>query len=276
MNNVTKRSLSGVLYVLILLGGIWWKPQSFVLMLYGLQLMCAIETLTLLNLNRVLPRALAVIGGLLAFIFSAQVFYGKITLGERWLLPLLFILAISHVLGLVILTFMNNKRVRLIKIDWLHALLYTLFPFIVPMLVFKINDAWYMHFMTLTFVLIWVNDTFAFVFGKMLGKTLLFPRLSPKKTFEGLAGGILMTFVVAILIIPYFSDRLSPLALSGMAAITVVFGNIGDLYESKMKRRAEVKDSGNLIPGHGGILDRLDSYLFIMPAASAFIYFILP
>jgi phosphatidate cytidylyltransferase len=276
MNNFTKRTLSGILYVLILLSGIWWKPQGFVLMLYILQLMCAIETLTLLNLNRVLPRSLAILVGLLAFIISAQVFYGNIVLGERWLLPLLFILAIAHVAALAVLTFIKSPRVRLVKVDWIHATLYTLFPFTVPMLVFDMNDPWYMHFMTLTFVLIWVNDTFAFLFGKMLGKTLLIPRLSPKKTFEGLAGGVIMTFIVAIFIIPYFSDRLSPLALSGMAAITVVFGNIGDLYESKMKRRADVKDSGNLIPGHGGILDRLDSYLLIMPAASAFIYFILP
>jgi phosphatidate cytidylyltransferase len=276
MNNFTKRSLSGILYVLILLSGIWWKPIGFVFMLYLLQLMCAIETLTLLNLNRVLPRTLAVLAGLLAFLVSAQVFFGNIVLGERWLLPLLFILAIAHAVALAVLTFVKSSRVRLIKVDWLHATLYTLFPFTVPMLVFDMDDSWYMHFMTLTFVLIWVNDTFAFLFGKMLGKTLLIPRLSPKKTYEGLAGGVLMTFVVAIFIIPYFSDRLSPLALSGMAAITVVFGNIGDLYESKMKRRANVKDSGNLIPGHGGILDRLDSYLLIMPAASAFIYFILP
>lgn len=84
-----------------------------------------------------------------------------------------------------------------------------------------------------------------------------------------------MTLLIALFIIPLFSEELSRPALLGMAVITVIGGTLGDLYESKLKRRIDVKDSGNLIPGHGGILDRLDSYLFIMPLTALYLYLLI-
>jgi phosphatidate cytidylyltransferase len=129
--------------------------------------------------------------------------------------------------------------------------------------------------MTSTFVLIWAMDTFAYLSGKWLGKRKLAPLISPNKTIEGFLGGALMTLLIALFIIPLFSEELSRPALLGMAVITVIGGTLGDLYESKLKRRIDVKDSGNLIPGHGGILDRLDSYLFIMPLTALYLYLLI-
>ncbi len=273
MNNFLQRTLSGALYTAILMGGIWWKPQLFVALLFLLQLMCLIETLTLLNLNRVLPRTLAFFLGLAGFSLMAWHFIEKWQ-APAWLTNVFLMTGALHVLALMYITFMPSMRVRLIKVDWLHATLYTLFPFTAPLLIFHL-DSDYRLLMTLVFVLIWVHDTFAYLVGKWLGKTPLIERLSPKKTVEGLAGGVVFTLLVAALVIPAFTPKVGPVAMMGMAIIAIAGSVIGDLYESKLKRRAEVKDSGWLIPGHGGILDRLDSFLFVMPLMAVYYYLFL-
>ena len=126
--------------------------------------------------------------------------------------------------------------------------------------------------MTTTFVLIWTNDSFAYLSGKWLGKHPLASSISPNKTVEGFIGGALVTMAVGLFVIPLFSPSMDRLTLLSMSLITGLGGTIGDLYESKLKRRAGIKDSGNLIPGHGGVLDRLDSFLFVMPLTSLYLY----
>ena len=116
----------------------------------------------------------------------------------------------------------------------------------------------------LVFVLLWANDTFAYLTGRLLGKHKLFPRISPGKTIEGSIGGLVLT-LTGIAVFSHFADWLPMKAAIGMGAIAVVFGTLGDLCESMLKRQAGVKDSGRLIPGHGGILDRFDSVLFSIP-----------
>jgi phosphatidate cytidylyltransferase len=114
------------------------------------------------------------------------------------------------------------------------------------------------------FVLLWVNDTFAYLIGKNFGKHKLFEKVSPKKTIEGFVGGFIFT-IIASFIISYFFDFLSPFEWFIIALIVGIFGNLGDLIESKFKRIAGVKDSGKIMPGHGGLLDRLDSFIFVVP-----------
>lgn len=116
----------------------------------------------------------------------------------------------------------------------------------------------------LIFCLLWANDIFAYLTGKLLGKHKLFPRISPGKTIEGSIGGLVFT-VIAVAVFAHYADWLPLSASIGMAAIAVVFGSLGDLCESMLKRKAGVKDSGKLIPGHGGILDRFDSVMFSVP-----------
>jgi phosphatidate cytidylyltransferase len=124
----------------------------------------------------------------------------------------------------------------------------------------------------LVFVLLWANDTFAYLTGKLLGKHKLFPRISPGKTIEGSLGGLLFT-MVGVMVFSHYADWLTMKAAVGMGLIAVVFGTLGDLCESMLKRQAGVKDSGRLIPGHGGILDRFDSVLFAVPFV--FVYLLL-
>ena len=116
----------------------------------------------------------------------------------------------------------------------------------------------------LVFILLWANDTFAYLTGRLLGKHKLFPRISPGKTIEGSIGGLVFT-LAGVIIFSHYVDWLPMKAAIGMGVIAVVFGTLGDLCESMLKRQAGVKDSGNLIPGHGGILDRFDSVLFSVP-----------
>ena len=117
------------------------------------------------------------------------------------------------------------------------------------------------------FILIWTNDTFAYIVGKSIGKHKLFERISPKKTIEGFVGGIIFATIAGFLISKYYIEgsKFNQYIWIGFAVIVGVFGTIGDLIESKFKRIAGVKDSGKIMPGHGGILDRLDSVIFVAP-----------
>jgi phosphatidate cytidylyltransferase len=123
-------------------------------------------------------------------------------------------------------------------------------------------------------IFIWVNDSFAFFVGKNFGKRKLFESVSPKKTIEGFIGGMFFTLLSAFLL-SYFCDFLSLINLLVISFIASFLGTIGDLVESKFKRQAHTKDSGNIMPGHGGILDRLDSLLFVAPFVYLYIHFII-
>jgi len=127
---------------------------------------------------------------------------------------------------------------------------------------------------------IWVNDTMAYLVGSFIGKTPL-TKISPKKTWEGTLGGIILCILAIGFLLPLLLDK--PLHLSTIPAsawfiipaICAIFGTFGDLFESKLKRMASVKDSGSFMPGHGGFLDRFDSLLFAVPAVWAYVYFIM-
>ena len=121
------------------------------------------------------------------------------------------------------------------------------------------------------FILIWSSDTFAYLVGKFFGKHKMAPKISPKKTWEGYIGGVVLTLVLS-----YFVEQYQP-QLRGnwmvVGFLIAAFAPLGDLVESQLKRNFGVKDSGNIIPGHGGVLDRLDSFLICVPVV--YLYFIL-
>lgn len=114
------------------------------------------------------------------------------------------------------------------------------------------------------FILIWVNDSFAFLIGKNFGKNKLLERISPNKTIEGFLGGMVFTFIASFILANQFNS-LSQTQWVVIAGIVSIFGVLGDLIESMFKRQAGVKDSSNFIPGHGGFLDRFDSVIFAAP-----------
>lgn len=131
----------------------------------------------------------------------------------------------------------------------------------------------------LVFVMLWLNDSGAYIVGSLIGKHKMSPRISPKKTWEGFGGGVVITLIGALIIYKYCAgfflmDHYSLGIWLLLALSTCIFGTLGDLLESKIKRKYGYKDSGNWIPGHGGLLDRIDSFLLAYPVA--FLLLLLP
>lgn len=127
------------------------------------------------------------------------------------------------------------------------------------------------HEVFFLFVLIWSSDTFAYLVGKFFGKHKMAPKVSPKKTWEGYIGGVVLTLIIGFLIEKFGPNLRGNWMIVGFLVAT--FAPLGDLVESQLKRNFGVKDSGNILPGHGGVLDRLDS--FIISAPVVYLYFIL-
>ncbi|MBQ9386702.1 MAG: phosphatidate cytidylyltransferase [Bacteroidaceae bacterium] len=165
--------------------------------------------------------------------------------------------------------------------DWVHTLfpvIYIALPFaLTSLLAFDAQgpDSGYSPVIPLTlFVFLWCNDVGAYCTGCTIGKHKLFERISPKKTWEGSIGGAVLTMVAAFLLHKFLPDWYSFMPVwvwIGMALVVVVFGTWGDLIESLMKREMGIKDSGKILPGHGGMLDRFDSALLAIPATVVYL-----
>ena len=150
----------------------------------------------------------------------------------------------------------------------IYALFYFTLPFtLLIYLPYLCTGRWQPDIIFFPFLLVWFNDTFAYLFGSKL-----FPRISPKKSWEGTIGGGLTTLVGGLLIAPHI-EGLSYIDTTVISAIVIVFGSFGDLVESMFKRCIEIKDSGHIMPGHGGVLDRLDSILYALPVIFVYIAF---
>jgi phosphatidate cytidylyltransferase len=147
--------------------------------------------------------------------------------------------------------------------------IYVSLSFFVLVLLRNMEDGFY--YMVLTFASIWICDSVAYFIGRKYGKHKLMPSVSPKKSIEGAITGFVASSVFFMLMSSYFFQELSLTICIVLGIIIGIFGQIGDLVESKLKRDADVKDSSNLIPGHGGILDRFDSIIFVVP----FVYVII-
>jgi phosphatidate cytidylyltransferase len=153
------------------------------------------------------------------------------------------------------------------------GLIFTIIPFTFFHALAYVGGMFNFHFPMAFLLMLWANDTGAYLVGSKFGKTKLFERHSPKKTWEGLIGGILITALAAYIISIYYAD----VALEHWIWIGVIiscFGTTGDLIESMFKRSIDVKDSGGILPGHGGLLDRFDGLLIACPIVYAYLYFI--
>jgi phosphatidate cytidylyltransferase len=137
-----------------------------------------------------------------------------------------------------------------------------------------LHGAYNFHFPLAFLVLLWANDTGAYLVGRQFGKTKLFERHSPKKTWEGLIGGIAISSGVALIFTHFYTDLLWNQWVS-VAILISCFGTLGDLVESMFKRSINVKDSGGILPGHGGLLDRFDGLLLAAPVVYTYLYFVL-
>lgn len=262
MNETLKRSISGFVYILLLICCIIYSTKSF-FVLFGIFLIIAVyEFCSLVKLNVVFPIILS------ASAYSSIVYLSiyDIKLNKNFDLSILAATLLVSVKCIVLL-FDNIKKELDVVSKYLFVIGYILFPFIIITKIPFGTRGYNPKIIIGIFILIWTNDTFAYIVGKSIGKHKLFERISPKKTIEGFVGGIIFATIAGFLISKYYIEgsKFNQYIWIGFAVIVGVFGTIGDLIESKFKRIAGVKDSGKIMPGHGGILDRLDSVIFVAP-----------
>lgn len=165
--------------------------------------------------------------------------------------------------------------------DWAYTMLsqmYIALPFsLLNVLAFTADTSGVVRFNTLlplsVFVFLWINDTGAYCVGSLIGRHKLFPRISPGKSWEGSIGGAVFVMAAAAAISIYLDNVMFSLPeWLGLGLVVVIFGTWGDLVESLFKRTLGIKDSGSILPGHGGMLDRFDSSLLAIPAAVVYLY----
>ncbi len=263
------RALTAIIFVAVMALGLFWSRWSFFILFTVIHFGCWLEYQSLVarfnkDYNVIIPfhKYGVMLGGwCLLFYFTnneLQLFDIRLTEVGWWAgMVLLFLIPL--------LIFIESKNFFLKNIGYsLVGLLYISLPL---GLLVDLRNRWieedYQLSMTIPLLVIftlWINDTMAYLVGSLIGKTPLTP-ISPKKTWEGTVGGIILA-VITMCMVASFTGRLSIVHTAIIAALASIAGTYGDLFESKLKRMAGVKDSGHLMPGHGGFLDRFDSLLF--------------
>lgn len=261
MKEAIVRTISGLLYISILVASILSSELIFISLFYIIGLVCLIEMQKLLHLR---SYALYVVQALLFYLFSYLKFNQDATILLLFITIFVNLFLVKDLLVIKKIPVFEKKKYIIIIFYLISSVIFlTLIPTIegvfIPKLVVGI------------FVLIWTNDTFAYIIGKNFGKNKLYERISPNKTIEGFLGGLIFSCIASYFI--FFYTQFLTLAIwLGLAIILSVFGTLGDLIQSKFKRQAGVKDSGTLMPGHGGLFDRLDSIIFASPFVYAYLY----
>ncbi len=255
MRETLTRSLSGVVYIFLLVGATLHSLESF-LLLFGLFLIiCTVEFCELINLKKILPIIIAITG------YTLFSYFNTFNKTKDWLL-----VGATLFISIKLIFFLfSEKRERIdSQSKYVYLIGYIILPIVILTKIPFEGTIFNPKILIGIFILIWTNDTFAYIVGKSIGKTKLYEKISPKKTIEGFIGGLIFAIVFSVIIAIYYIEQ--PIYIwSLLALITGLFGTLGDLIESKFKRIAGVKDSGKIMPGHGGILDRLDSIIFASP-----------
>ena len=266
MKETLIRSFSGALYVLLLIVCIQYKlPLIILFFIFGIISLIEFKKLIQLKSNKPF-----FIFAIIYTAFSYWIINPQYVKGVDEIKQILMVLSIFVELFLIkdlfsqrIIPLFSTKR-------FILTTFYITTSFVFLILIADYNTVYDANILLSCFILIWVNDSFAYLVGKNFGKLKLCEKISPKKTVEGFLGGLFFS-CVASYFISTFAPSLSFTNWLILSIIISVFGTLGDLIESKFKRQANVKDSGAIMPGHGGLLDRLDSIIFAAP----FIYLFL-
>lgn len=263
-----KRAISGLLFVVILTACIFIHPLCFFALFFIINIIGILEFSHMSRIMNIrINRFMCILSG--SLLFTAGFLHNYIGYKEGYLIffASTFILSISELYRKHTHAFQNLAF-------GIYVLFYLSLPFtLLIYFPYLCSGHWQPDIIFFPFLLVWFNDTFAYLFGSKFGKHRLFPRISPKKSWEGSIGGGVITIAAGMILAPYI-DGISFINAAVISAIVVIFGSFGDLIESMFKRCIEIKDSGNIMPGHGGVLDRLDSILFSLPAIFVYLAFI--
>lgn len=275
MKNFIQRAITGIIFVAVLIGCIIGGPLSFGALFCLISALATIEFCQLMNQQEDVQvnRNICTLGSIALFL--CFFYYGMNPAETGIFIPYLAILIYLFISELYL------KKKNPIN-NWAYAMfsqLYVALPFaLLNVLAFQTDgttsDSQYLFILPLSiFIFNWVNDTGAYCTGMLLGKHPLFKRISPKKSWEGSIGGCVFS-IAAAFALAHFFPIMSTAKWVGMGVTVVIFGTWGDLTESLMKRQLGIKDSGNILPGHGGMLDRFDSAIMAIPAAVVYLYLI--
>ena len=256
MKEILRRALTGAVYVVLLMGSIFLSSDAFDFLFMVFGLACLYEFKRIVRIK-----------GYYIFIAYLALWWAFIYIVKESL-PILILMLLTITVDLALLVFLFSKKQESFNTlqKFIIAVLYIgggcIFLTMIP---YKNNE--FAKFLIMgIFILIWVNDTFAYLVGRTFGKNKLYSAVSPKKTVEGSVGGFIFALVAAYILASY-ETYLSLTQWMILATVIVIAGSLGDLLESKFKRMSGVKDSGAILPGHGGIWDRLDSLVFAAPFA---------
>ena len=260
MKEIGTRALSGLLYVSLLIASLYWQ-NALIALFFVFGLICMAEFKKLIQLKSFFPY---IVFTLLYFGFAYWKIIANSSKGIDEAAQILLVISIFVQL-ILIKDLFSEKTIPLFSSKrFIITTFYLSSGFVFLLLIANFNQTFTPLLLLGSFILVWVNDTFAYLVGKNFGKQKLFPSISPKKTVEGFLGGLFFS-CIASYFIANFTDTLSFTNWLILSIIVSVFGTLGDLIESKFKRQANVKDSGVIMPGHGGLFDRLDSIIFASP-----------
>ncbi|MDE6276906.1 MAG: phosphatidate cytidylyltransferase [Muribaculaceae bacterium] len=267
MKNLITRALSGIIYVALIVGAIYlgmgWTAA--LMGIFGALALYEYHKMTILDEGytsvRLAGFILAEMAGLSIVLAPVSGQFGIVLAGS--------VIFVCSVMRFVMALYDSKSPGALADLaHWVLSLVYISVPLACAVML------WHNHLLLAVFIMIWLNDTGAYCTGSMFGRRKLFERLSPKKSWEGFFGGMIFCVCAAVLFGVFgFVEDTSILAWAGAGVLACVFSTWGDLFESLIKRTYHTKDAGHLIPGHGGILDRIDSLLFVAPVL--LVYFIL-
>jgi phosphatidate cytidylyltransferase len=262
------RAITGFFFLIVMLSSVLTGQYVFDVFYFLLATFCLWEFYGLLRQASISPnRPAALING--AFIYVIFVLLAYNETAHKWILLLPVTLS-----AIAILELFKKTEAPFTNIAYTYfGLMFTIVPFSFFHALAYLDGGFNPHLPLAFLLMLWGNDTGAYLVGSKFGRTKLFERHSPKKTWEGFIGGLLITIGIAFILNNYFTE-IALGNLIGMAVLISTFGTIGDLIESMLKRSLNVKDSGGILPGHGGLLDRFDGLLLAAPIVYAYLYFV--
>ena len=270
MGEFWKRTIFGIMFAVVVLGCLFMGGMFAAIMLAAVVMIGSTEIANLYSKGSENPlKNVVQTLSIMLYVFLAVFAESPDTMeGSIFIVPVFFNIPL-----LIALFSKKHDYIKVVGATWL-SMIFVAFPCGIMMMFYNeyfigTDKGWLL--LMFSILLIWVNDIFAYLTGVSIGRHKLFRRISPKKTIEGSIGGAVFTMLFAYLLnrfvlnVFFFDNYLNDIQVLILALGVVVFGTLGDLTESMMKRHAGVKDSGNLIPGHGGILDRFDATFMAIP-----------
>jgi phosphatidate cytidylyltransferase len=262
------RAITGFFFIVVMLASLLNGPYVFTAFLGLLSFLCLNEFYALVKTEDISPNRIAgLIGGLC--IFGGNTLHYILNIDPKFLLISIPVLLSIFIAELYKHSDKPFNNIAYTCIGFIFAVSPFCFLFALAFIPGHFNYRFPLGFL----LLLWSNDTGAYVVGRQFGATKLFERHSPKKTWEGFIGGMLFTMLISWVISRYFQDITWRQWIS-VAVLISCFGTMGDLIESMLKRSFNAKDSGTILPGHGGLLDRFDGLLLAAPAVFVYLYLI--